>query len=78
MMSGETTCMCTDEEQRNVIQPTMVLQEASPQTMSDEQRNISMAIEENHPTLDRSTSLTDDENGYTPVECSSDHDTGKQ
>ena len=37
---------------------------------------VYMAIEENCPTLDHFTSLTDDENGYTSVECSSAHDTG--
>ena len=61
MMSGETTC--TDEEQRNVIQPTMALQEESPPMMSDEttaeQRNmfhLTMAFEEKCPSLDDVTS----------------------
>ena len=56
-MSGVTTC--TDEEQRNVIQPTMVFQEGSPSIMPDEptaeQRNmfhLTMAFEEKCPSLD--------------------------
>ena len=42
VMSGETTC--TDEEQRSVIQPTMVLQEGSPLIMSELKKTVPLLI----------------------------------
>ena len=74
-------CETTAEEQRNVIQPTMALQEKCSQMMSGEttaERCVhvpqpTMALPEECPI---ETSLSDDENGNTLVEFSLAHETG--
>ena len=78
------SCETTAEEQRNVIQPTVALQEECPQMISDETTaeqcmhvpQPTMALQEECPI---ETSLSDDENGNTecfPVECRLAHETG--
>ena len=82
-MSYETTA----EELRNVIQPTVVLQEECPQMMSDKTTaeqcvhmpQPTMALQEESPIEKYLTALSDDENGNTEcflVECSLAHETG--
>ena len=83
MMTYETTA----EEQRNVIEPTVALQEKCPQMMSDEttaERCVhvlqpTIALQEECPFEHHLTSFSDDENGNTDsflVECSLAHETG--